>query len=320
MDARQLEYFLSIVEQDGFAKAAHYLHISQPSLSQSIAKLERELGVSLFHRIGRGVVLSTAGSELIEPARQVLRDLRTARSTIDSTKSLKRGTVELVTMPSPGIEPLATLIHRFASRHPGITMQVGAAFTPDEIVDGVRQGRWELGLVGSPGPVRVPGVEVLPLEEQPFVLIGSPGGEFPDGDPVPRAAVAGARLIVAPVGSVMRQIVDSLLAEGAELHIVAEVAHRTSILPLVLQGVGLAVLPSAWAPLARRAGARIARIDPTAQLHVALLSRAAPMTPSARAFLAVSQAYRPVDHLRTLAAQSSTPAQATDQPLLTAPR
>lgn len=61
----------------------------------------------------------------------------------------------------------------------------------------------------------------------------------------------------------MRQIVDDLLAAGIDLHIVAEVAHRTSILPLVLQGVGLAVLPSAWAPLARRAGARTALLEAT---------------------------------------------------------
>jgi DNA-binding transcriptional LysR family regulator len=80
MDARQLEYFLAIVDHDGFGRAAQHLHIAQPSLSQSIANLERELGIPLFHRIGRGVVLSAAGRELIEPARQVLRDLSTARA------------------------------------------------------------------------------------------------------------------------------------------------------------------------------------------------------------------------------------------------
>ena len=297
MDARQLEYFLAIVDHDGFVRAAHHLHVAQPSLSQAIARLERELGVALFHRIGRGVVLSNAGSELIEPARQVLRDLRTARTTMDSMKGVQRGTVELVAMPSPGIEPLGTLIRRFTHHHPGATVEVGAAFTPEEVVDDVRLGRCELGLAGSSERLRAPGVDVLELEEQPFVLIGGPDADFPDGDPVPRTAVAGARLIVSPPGSLMRTIVDDLLAEGAALHIVAEVAHRTSILPLVLQGVGLAVLPSAWAPLARLAGARIARIDPTAHLHVALLSRSAPLTPAARAFLALSHAYRPVDHL-----------------------
>lgn len=297
MDARQLEYFLAIVDHDGFGRAAQHLHVAQPSLSQAIANLERELGVQLFHRIGRGVVLSAAGTELITPARQVLRDLRTARATMESAKGLRRGTVELVTMPSPGIEPLSALTREFARRFPGLTIDAAAAFTPGEVIDKVRQGVCELGLVGASGPVTAPGVDVLPLEEQPFVLVGGPGAAFPPGDPVPHDALSGARMIVSPAGSLMRQIVDDLLAEGTDVRIVAEVAHRTSILPLVLQGVGLAVLPSAWAPLARLAGARTARLDPTAHLHIALLSRTAPLTPAAQAFLAVARAYRPVDHL-----------------------
>ena len=307
MDARQLEYFLAIVDHDGFGRAAQHLHVAQPSLSQAIANLERELGVPLFHRIGRGVVLSTAGSELITPARQVLRDLRTARATMESVKGVRRGTVELVTMPSPGIEPLGALTRRFTGRFPGLTLDASAAFTPGEVVEKVRQGVCELGLVGTSAPLAASGIDVLPLEEQPFVLVGGPDGPFPEEDPVPHAALAGARMIVSPGGSLMRQIVDDLLAEGAAMHIVAEVAHRTSILPLVLQGVGLAVLPSAWAPLARQAGARAARLEPTAHLQIALVSRTAPLTPAARAFLAVARSYRPVDHL-------ASPITPTEQP------
>ena len=138
MDARQLEYFRATVDHGGFSRAAQHLRIAQPSLSQTIAGLEREVGVALFHRVGRSVVLNTAGRELIEPARQVLRDLRTALATMDSLTGLQRGTVELLTMPAPGIEPMATLTHRFTSRYPGVTMGVGAAFTPSEVVGRVR--------------------------------------------------------------------------------------------------------------------------------------------------------------------------------------
>ena len=91
------------------------------------------------------------------------------------------------------------------------------------------------------------------------------------------------------------------------MQIVAEVAHRTSILPLVLQGVGLAVLPSAWAPLARQAGACTARLEPTAHLQIALLSRSAPLTPAARAFLTVARSYRPTDYLKSSATPSDQP-------------
>ena len=75
---------------------------------------------------------------------------------------------------------------------------------------------------------------------------------------------------------------------GVPVEIAAEVAHRTSVLPLVLAGVGHAVLPSSWTPLARAAGLRVLRIEPVTVLHVAVLSRPAHLTPAARAFLAVA--------------------------------
>ena len=61
MDVRQLKFFLAVVDYGGFSKAADQLMVAQPSLSQAIAAFERELGAPLFHRIGRGVVLSDAG-------------------------------------------------------------------------------------------------------------------------------------------------------------------------------------------------------------------------------------------------------------------
>jgi DNA-binding transcriptional LysR family regulator len=294
MDARQLEYFLAVVDHEGFSRAAEKLHLAQPSLSQAIAALERDLGVKLFHRVGRGVVLSDAGAELIEPARQVVRDLATARATMDSMKGLRRGRVEMISMPSPGIEPLGSLTREFNRRHPGLSIRVDAAFTAAEVVERVRQGAAELGLAGAPEVLSPPGVNILPLEAQDFVLVEPPSdvvSTTSDDGPVSRGELAGTRMIVAPENSVMRRIVDDVLAEGNDIHIVAEVAHRTSILPLVLQGVGSAILPESWTSLALRSGARVRRLSPAPQLHVALVSRAAPLTPAAQAFHAVSRSY-----------------------------
>lgn len=66
MDIRQLEYFLAIVDRGGFNRAASALYVSQPSLSQAVRALERDLGSELFHRIGRRAVLTEAGRALIE--------------------------------------------------------------------------------------------------------------------------------------------------------------------------------------------------------------------------------------------------------------
>ena len=95
MDIRQLKFFLAVVDHNGFSRAAQHLMIAQPSLSQAIATFERELGMPLFHRIGRGVVLSEAGSALVGPARVVLRDLDEAKATIRALKGLRGGRIAI---------------------------------------------------------------------------------------------------------------------------------------------------------------------------------------------------------------------------------
>ena len=79
---------------------------------------------------------------------------------------------------------------------------------------------------------------------------------------------------------------------GWACEIVAEVAHRTSILPMVMSGVGHAVMPSSWRPLADRLGLRTLAIEPVSVLHVALcLGRSSGLTPMAKAFLEVAKGY-----------------------------
>ncbi len=303
MDVRHLKYFLAVVDHQGFTRAAERLLIAQPSLSQTIKSLERDLGVPLFHRVGRNVVLSEAGRELVGPARVVVRDLEAARSAIDELKGMRRGRLEVIAMPSPGIEPLTSIIAAYARTHPTVTVSVESAFTSDDVVAAVRDGSAEIGLLGADRPFRAADIDVLPLDRQPLILVlnpqaGLPAGMGTGGDdggcPALRwEDLAGQRLVVSQRGSLMRWAVDEALANGVDLEIAVEVAHRTSVLPLVLAGLGHAVLPSSWSSLARQAGLRTARLQPDVLLHVCAVSRAAELTPAARAFLAVAAGRQP---------------------------
>ena len=295
MDARQLAYFLAVVEHLNFGRAAEQLHIAQPSLSQAIGTLEREVGVPLFHRVGRGIVLSDAGAQLIEPARQVLRDLESAKAAVQSTQGLQRGRVELVSMPSPGIEPLTTMVRDFGVAHRAMSVSVTGVFAPDEVIHAVKSGQGEIGLLGSATSPNTAGLLVLPVEDQPLVLV-SPrepalGAQTEPAERVSRSELAGLRLIVSKEGSLMRQLVDDVLASGVEAEIVVEVEHRTSILPMVLAGIGHAVMPSSWTPLAERAGALVREVEPASYLRIALVTRKAVLTPSAKAFMRIAKAY-----------------------------
>jgi len=292
MDTRQLKYFLAVVDHQGFNRAAEKLLIAQPSLSQTIKALEQEVGLPLFHRVGRRAVLSDAGKALVGPARLVLRDLDAAKSTLDELKGVRSGRLELTAMPSPGIEPLSSMIATFTRLHPAVTVNVEAAFTPEQVVASVRSGNTEIGLLGSDRPIRVPDLQIMQLERQPLVLIISPHADvFGNRDVLDREDLGGHRVIVSQRGSLMRWLVDDILASGVNVEIAVEVAHRTSVLPLVLAGVGHAVMPSSWASLARKAGLRVARIEPVSELHVAVLSRQADLTPSARTFMEVAAEY-----------------------------
>ena len=289
VDTRQLKYFIAVIDHRGFSRAAEHLQIAQPSLSQAIAGFERELGVPLFHRVGRGVVPTDAGDHLVAPARRVLRALDAARSTIDAVKGVTTGRVEIITTASPGVEPLATIVRSFTALHPDVTINITVADVPDDVMQAVRTGSSEIGLLGAARLPQPADLNVLPLQDQELVLVTAPGGSLTGRTRVTADDLTGRRLVVAQRGSLMRQFVDDMLAGGITVTVAADVAHRRSpILPLVLAGVADAVLPAGWTELARRAGADVLAIDPASHLRVALVHRKAPLTPAAVAFTAAA--------------------------------
>lgn len=291
MDARQLKYFLAVAEHRGFTRAAEHLLMSQPSLSQSIALLERELQVALFHRVGRKAVLTAAGEQLVGHARVVLRDLEEAKSAIESMRGLRSGRLDVVTLPSPGVEPISSLVSAFTARHPAVSLKIDGAFSSEEVVDKVRAGSSEVGILGERSPFRMTGVNTLQLEKQPVILVVNPKQDnFGSTDRIQVQDLAGERLIVSQTG-LMRSIVDEALAKGLDAFVVVEAAHRPSMINMVLSGVGHAVMTSAWASFAHQLGLRTLVFDPLTELHVALISRQDHLTPLAQEFLRVAAEY-----------------------------
>src|SRR5262245_50840995 len=119
MDLRQVEYVVGVVDAGTFTAAAAALHVSQPSLSQGIARLEAELGTPLFHRVGRGAVLSAAGEAFVGPARRMLREARLARESVAAVAELETGTLDLVALPTLAADPAAVAVGRVRPEPPG---------------------------------------------------------------------------------------------------------------------------------------------------------------------------------------------------------
>ncbi|MGW6928761.1 LysR family transcriptional regulator [Lentzea sp. NPDC054927] len=288
MDIRQLRYFLAVVDHGSVNKAAAALYVAQPSLSQSIRALERDLGLDLFRRAGRRLVLTDAGEALISPARQVVRVLATARASVNEVAGLQVGRVEIAAMPSQSVEPLARMIKAVTEKHPGLSISVRAAFTAEEVIEEVRSGRTELGLLGTSEPLADARVAISRIGRQRFVLVCPADGSFGPDTVVRHEDLAGQRMIVGQPGTGMRRVVDEIRAGGVDLTEVVETEHREAILPLVLGDVGMAVLAESWAPLARQSGALVLALEPARYLHLALVSGLGELTPAATAFLDVA--------------------------------
>jgi DNA-binding transcriptional LysR family regulator len=94
MDLRRLRLFLAVVDEGGFTRGAEAMFVSQPSVSQAMRELEDELATPLFHRVGRGVVLTAAGEALVGPARQVLRDVEIGEAAVAAVTGLVTGRLD----------------------------------------------------------------------------------------------------------------------------------------------------------------------------------------------------------------------------------
>src|SRR3954467_2611911 len=144
MTLQQLQYVLAAFEHGSFSAAAETLHLAQPSLSEQVRRLEAELGVALFQRVGRGLVLTEAGQALRPHAEATLAEAESARASVAEVRELRGGTAAFGTWGTSRYYIGADLGGPFRRRHPGVRVRlVGQNST--EVVEAIHQGRLEAG-------------------------------------------------------------------------------------------------------------------------------------------------------------------------------
>lgn len=286
MDLRQASYVVAVVDEGSFTAAADAIPVSQPALSQAVARLERELGTPLFHRHGRSVTVTAAGEAFIGPARQMLRDAEVARAAVDEVTGLVAGHLDLVVLATLVVEPLVDLVGRFRSLHPGVTVRISDPESGDDVVAQVADGRSELGLGDL--AVDTPSLEVDRLGRQRLLAVLPPGTALPSSGRLPIARLARFPLVTTPPGTSTRRLLAEALREQDPEHDALEVGvvteHREAIIPLVMAGAGAAVLPEPLARAASRLGASVAPLTPGIDRAVNLVRRRGPLSPAASAF------------------------------------
>lgn len=288
LDGRRLAYFVAVADHGGFTAAARAVFVSQPALSLAVKELEAELGVALFHRLGRQVVLTPAGQALLGPARQALRDVETGRAAVAAVVGLETGSLTLGCLPTLAADPLAGLIGHFRQAHPGVRIDLVAAEDTADLLDLLRTGRCELGLATTDD--RPGDLEGRVVADQQLLAI------LPPGTPPPAngrglGGLEEVALVTTPPGTSSRRLLEErFAAAGARPQVAVVTAQRDAVLPLVLAGAGGALVPEWLATVAVRLQATVGRPDPPIVRQVSLLHRPGPLAPAAERFCELATA------------------------------
>src|SRR5687767_9926947 len=148
MELHQLRYFVAIAETENFRRAAERSHVSQPSLSQQILKLESEVGHKLFHRLGRKAVLTEAGAAFLDRARRILFEVENAAKELGDHPSLgRRITVGAVQTVMPYL--VTPLIAQLRESHSNLLVDAQEDFRAN-LLRGVVEGDLDLAIVPLP--------------------------------------------------------------------------------------------------------------------------------------------------------------------------
>jgi|GEM_PF-24423 len=280
MELHQLKTLLHVAELGSLSKAAERLRIAQPSLSRQVRLLEEELGVALFERHGRGMVITQAGREVLARVQRVFQELEGIRTDTRRDPELLRGTVSVGIPPTVAEIVTVPLVARIRAEQPGLTARITSAYS-GYLMDWLKSEELDLMLSYNPPASGILRIEPVLVEELMLVL---PAAQA-QAEPMPYSALARMNLILPSRRHGLRSILEDCATQaGIKLSAVVETDSFSSQVRLVQEGFGATVLP--LAPIyeavsqGRLAAVPLVAPTPTRQLSI-IFPADRPITPAA---------------------------------------
>jgi DNA-binding transcriptional LysR family regulator len=241
MTLQQLQYVLAAIEHGSFSAAAEALHLAQPSLSEQVRRLESELGVALFQRVGRGLVLTEAGRALRPHAEAAIAAAEAARGSVSEVRELRGGTATFGTFGTARTYLGSDLVEDFRRSHPAVRVRV-VGQNSSETVEAIRAGELEAGLVALPIDDR--GLTVRPAMRDEILYASADPARLKRAMTIERLARAPLILSEASWGSedpTRRQLVELAQRAGVTIEPQIEVEDVEVALELAARGLGDAI-------------------------------------------------------------------------------
>ena len=287
MELRHLQYFVTVVDEGGFTRAAERLHVAQPGISAQIRQLEREVGQPLLDRSGRGARPTEVGAAVLPHARAALAAAEAVRQTVDEFTGLLRGAVRVGLFSAGATSELdiVSVLADFHDEHPGVEISLTEDVS-DRMITALIHGELDVAVVGVTR-VLPPQLGVQIVIDDPLVAAAAPDHPAVAGDAIALADLAAWPLISLTPGTGLRAVLDRALGEaGLAARIAFEAAAPPVLAALAAQRLGVAVLPRSAAGL-QGDRLRTVPIGPGLRAQIALVWNAdGAGGPAARAFVA----------------------------------
>ncbi|MFF4036755.1 LysR family transcriptional regulator [Streptomyces sp. NPDC001816] len=168
MSLRQMEYFLTVVEEASFTRAAELLHVTQPALSHQIKALEKTVGGALLERMPRGVRLTPMGRAFLPHAELAVRSAVQARRAARAAAGAEGGELHIAALHSIAVGALPDVFARWRTAHPRVLLRLHEYATSEALEEAVQRGTADLAI--GPEPVGAPGT-VVPVGEEEVVFV-----------------------------------------------------------------------------------------------------------------------------------------------------
>ncbi|WP_133645467.1 LysR family transcriptional regulator [Paraburkholderia flava] len=246
MDLKQLEAFVHVAELGSFTRAAITLDTNQPALSRLVRHLEVELRHTLLERNGRGVTLTPAGQRMLAHAKGILSQVQRASQDLDELHGRVGGHFSIGITPSFAKVATHDLVRSFRTSFPGATISVAEGLST-YLIEWLMMGRVDAAVIYDTFDTPLIDKRTVLTEELFLIGAGSGGAdELANDEPIttiPLREIARYPLVIPGRMHAIRRMVEAAAAEqGVRLRIELEVDAVASILDLVSEGIGYAVL------------------------------------------------------------------------------
>ncbi|WP_428910963.1 LysR family transcriptional regulator [Niallia sp. Krafla_26] len=241
MDSRQIQYFTEVVKQGGFSKAAEHLYVSQPTISNVVKDLEKELAVQLLIRTTRKLELTDTGKLLFRYGEKISQLYRHFYQELDDIKNANKGSVNMGIFSSVGTDILTNIVSDFYEKYPNITIRFvedGEANLKKSLYNG------ELDLIVLEVPVNEEPIDFIPFLKGDLRLLVHDQHPLASKEIVAWEELKKERFIIFHEGfAVRRFILQECERIGFEPNIVCETSQWKFILELVSSNLGVSILP-----------------------------------------------------------------------------